>query len=97
MASKKAESVSKDVIEIRKLSEGGKLAIGTQTVIKKLKTGKVSRVFVTSNCPAEVKADVERYAALSKAEVVHLGIPNEELGVVCKKPFSISIAGLVKE
>lgn len=94
---KKKESISVVGLEVRRLMEAGKLEIGTELVLKKLKTGKISKVFLTSNCPEEVKEDIERYAALSKAEVVQLDMPNEELGIVCKKPFSISIAGLVKE
>jgi len=97
MARKKAESISKDVVDIRKLIDDKKLVIGTEIVIKKLKAGKISKVFLTSNCPNEVRDDIERYSAIAKAEVVQLDIPNDELGIICKKPFSISIVGSVKE
>ena len=97
MANKKDESISKDAAGIRKLSEQGKLALGTEMVIKKLKLGKISKVFVTSNCPESIREDISRYASLSGAEVIELDIPNDELGIVCKKQFSISIAGLVNE
>lgn len=97
MARKKAESISKDVIDIRKLIEDKKLIIGTEIVIKKLKSGKISKVFLTTNCPKEVKEDIERYSSIAKAEVAQLDIPNDELGIICKKPFSISIVGSVKE
>ena len=93
---KKAKKAADYVIEIRKLLESNKIVIGTDEVMKLLKLGKISKVFITSNCPDSVKEDLEKYAGISKAEVVQLDIPNEELGVVCKKPFSISVAAIVK-
>ena len=36
---------------------------------------------------------MEYYAKLSNVEVVNLDIPNDELGLACKKQFSISILG----
>ena len=83
--------------EIRKLAESGKLVIGTARTVKQLKLGKIKAVFITSNCPDSVREDIKKYAGLSKADVVEIELPNEEMGVVCKKPFSISIAGIVKE
>jgi large subunit ribosomal protein L30e len=93
---KKAKKPSSPA-EIRKLAESGKLVMGTERAIKQLKQGKVKKVFITSNCPGDVRENVKRYARLSKVEVTELEIPNDELGVICKKPFSISIAGVVKE
>ena len=52
---------------------------------------------MTINCPDEVKESIKRYAGLSKAEIEELDMPNDELGIACKKPFSISIAGVVKD
>ncbi len=82
---------------IRKLAESGKLVIGTARTVKQLKQGRIKAVYITSNCPDSVRENVKKYAGLSKADVVEIELPNEELGVVCKKPFSISIAGIVKE
>ena len=80
--------------DIRKIVKEEKAIIGTKEVIKNLKLGKVKKVYVTSNCPDDVREDVDRYAKIAEAEVVELSIPNDELGVVCKKTFSISILGL---
>ena len=87
-----AEAIS----EIRKMIKEGKAAIGTNEVMKKLKLGKISKVYVTRNCPSKVKKDVTYYAELAGADVVQLKQPNDELGVLCKKPFAISVLGLVK-
>ncbi len=95
MTKKKAVAPGKSA-EIRKLLDTKKLIFGTERVIKQLKLGSIARVFVTSNCPDDVKEDIARYAGISKAAVVQLEISNDELGVVCKKPFSISVVGLLK-
>ncbi|MBN2111986.1 ribosomal L7Ae/L30e/S12e/Gadd45 family protein [Candidatus Woesearchaeota archaeon] len=96
MAKKKAQTES-PAYELRKLMETKKVVVGTDRVIKQMKLGKISKVFLTVNCPEDVKAEVGAFAKISKTEVVQLDIPNDELGVVCKKPFSISIAGIMKE
>lgn len=90
------KSVDKSVEEIRKYLDSENLVIGTELTLKNLKLGKVSKVFLSSNCPAELKKDIEYYSGLSKATVVEMKQPNDELGVVCKKPFSISVLSLLK-
>ncbi len=82
--------------DVRKILKEGKAVIGTNEVIKGLKLGKISKVFITSNCPEKVKKDINYYSSLSKVEVVQLKQPNDELGVVCKKPYSVSVLGLAK-
>jgi len=82
--------------EIRKLVKAGNFIVGTERAIKNLKLGKVDKVIVSSNCPEKVIADLERYASLSKAETFRAAYPNEELGVICKKPYSISVLSIPK-
>ena len=84
------------VEEIKKIIKDKKAVIGTNAVLKGLKLGKVSKVFVTINCPEDIKESVKHYAELSKAEVIEIEQPNDELGILCKKPFSISLLGLSK-
>ena len=82
--------------DVKKILKEGKEIIGTKEVIKGLKLGKVSKVYITVNCPDDVKESVKKYAEMSKAEVVELKQPNDELGTVCKKPYSISILAVSK-
>lgn len=87
--------MSTDVIsEIKKGVKDKKALIGTARTIKGLKLGKLQKVFLTSNCPASVKSSIEHYSKLSNCKIEHLDIPNDELGVICKKQFSISVIGL---
>ena len=92
MARKKAITPT----EIKKLIKAKKLVIGTDKTIKNLKLGKVEKVLISSNCPESVINDLERYAQLSKFEIIKLDYPNDELGVICKKLFSISVLSILK-
>ena len=82
--------------EIKKLLDSDKLVFGKDRVIKGLKNGEFVKVFLASNINSESLEDVERYASLSNAELEHLKFPNDELGTFCKKPFSVSVIGLLK-
>jgi len=83
--------------EIKKLLKTKKLVIGTKSCIDKIKKGKLEKIFVSSNCPKTVKEDIMYYAKLSQTKIENLNSTNEELGIICKKPFSISVLGVSKE
>ena len=85
-----------DAAEIKKMIKSGILVIGTKKTIKSLKLGKVQKVLVSSNCPASVENDINYYAGLNGTEFHKLDYPNDELSVICKKPFSISVLALLK-
>jgi len=80
--------------DIKKALDQGKAIIGTNRVMKYLKLGKLKSVYISSNAPEDVVKDVKHYAQLSGVSVVPVAYPNDELGVVCKKSFSISILGI---
>jgi len=85
------------MIDIKKELAKANVLFGTEEVMKNLKLGKLEKVFLSSNCPNNVKEDINYYADLSGAKVAELDVPNNELGVLCKKPFSVSVLGLLKE
>ena len=82
------------VDEIRKLLSEGKLLVGTKSVKKALNANKVSKIFVSSNAPALVKSEVNHLAKIGGIEVVHLEETNAAVGVICRKPFSVSLLGV---
>ncbi len=88
--------ILKEIEEIKKELAKGTVAIGTETTIKNIKLGKVSKVFLTSNCPDDVKENIGYYAKLGKVEIVVLSQPNDELGALCKKPYAISVLSFLK-
>lgn len=85
-----------DIEEIRKNLKSDKLIIGTEETVKALKLGKLKIVYLASNCNPAVKADIEHYAKLGSTELVNLDIPNDEVGVACRKTFSISVLSMLK-
>ena len=82
--------------QIKKLIKEEKIIIGSERTLKSLKLGKIGKVLLSSNCPASVEKSVLHYSALSGAESINLKYANDELGVICKKPFSISMLGVLK-
>jgi len=67
------------------------ITFGTEKTLKMLRNGKAKKVFLSLNCPEDVKETILRYAKLNSVEVVNLKLPNDEIGLTCKKPFSISV------
>lgn len=82
--------------EIKKLLKAKSLVIGTEKTLKSLKLGRIERIILSSNCPDKVAEDLNYYAGLGNVETVKVPYPNEELGVICKKPFSISVLSILK-
>jgi len=91
MAVKKEEKV---VTDIKKLLETKKLIFGTSKAMKLVKAGKLSKVFISSNCPQSVRESLARYAKIAGASVIELDHTNSQLGTLCKKPFAISVLGV---
>ncbi len=85
-----------DLTEIKKNLKSDKLLIGTVRTLKNLKLGKLSKVYMSLNTPESVIKDVEYYGKLVETELVKLNMPNDELGIYCKKPYSVSVIGLLK-
>ena len=79
--------------EIKKEIKIGKLVIGTRSSLKELKNGKLRKVFLSSNCPDNIKTEVHKLGQVFSTEIEVLTVPNDELGTICKKQFSISIIG----
>jgi len=82
--------------DIRKLLNTKKLIIGEDEVLKNARKGTLLKVYCASNINKLVLADLKRYSDISKFEVLDTKVPNDDLGTVCKKPFSISTIGVLK-
>jgi len=91
------EDVKQDSInEIKKLIKTDRLVIGTENVVKAINENKIEAVYLSSNCPADTIESIEHYAGMVKTAVIRLDVPNDELGIICKKMFSISVLGIIK-
>lgn len=87
----------KDITDIKKNLATKKLVKGTKENLKNIKLGKISKVYISQNCPENTQNDIKRYAKIAKIDSVILNKSSEELGIICKKPFSISILSFIKE
>ncbi|MBI5390022.1 ribosomal L7Ae/L30e/S12e/Gadd45 family protein [Candidatus Woesearchaeota archaeon] len=85
-----------NIEEIKKNIKSEQLVIGAAQVERALRSKKLTKVFLSKNCPPQTKEQLHKFAGLNAIEIVDLDIPSDELGVVCKKPFVISALGLVK-
>ncbi len=68
----------------------GKVSFGTNAALQNAKTGKAKMIILASNCPKDIKDDVEYYCKLSKVPVMTYKGGSMDLAEVCKKPFIIS-------
>lgn len=82
--------------EIKKLLADKRIVAGTEQAVKLLRQGRLAKVYLSANCPAAAKEDLLRHCALAGIECQQLQVSNEELGVWCKKPFAISVIGVLK-
>ena len=77
--------------EIRKLLDAGKLKFGADQALKLLRQHKAAKLWLSKNVAPDALGDMRRLAALDKVDIVELPQSNEELGTLCRKPFTISV------
>ena len=92
----KAKETNPVIEELKKLVSQNKLILGADRGLEGLKKGKVARIYLCSNYPTEKVDDIKHYANLSGAEVVELEVPNDELGTICRKTFSVAVLSLMR-
>ncbi|MEM2440637.1 MAG: 50S ribosomal protein L30e [Candidatus Bathyarchaeia archaeon] len=68
----------------------GKVYFGANTAIKSAKTGKAKMIIVASNCPKEIRGDLEYYCKLSGIPLIVYRGTSVDLAMVCGKPFVVS-------
>ena len=82
--------------EIKKLLNSDKMIIGTSETMKALRANKLKKVFIASNADPKFVSDIEYYKKMSDVEIERLDLTNEEVGAFCRKPFHISVIGVLK-
>lgn len=82
--------------EIRKNLETGKLVLGLKRTLKLMRKSSLDKIFLASNCPEMIAEDIMHYSNLASVEVVKLEMPCDELGTLCRKPFPVTVASLMK-
>lgn len=77
--------------KLKKAIKDKNLKIGTEVTMRAIRKGEAKTVFVSKNCPESLLKRLDKYSKLAGVDLVRLDITNEELGAVCKKPFSINM------
>ncbi|MEM2946987.1 MAG: 50S ribosomal protein L30e [Candidatus Bathyarchaeia archaeon] len=68
----------------------GKVSFGSNSAVQSAKTGKAKVIIVASNCPAEIRSDLEYYCKLSNVPLIVYKGSSTDLATVCGKPFLVS-------
>lgn len=76
---------------LREALKNKKVIIGADRTLKNLKLNKLKRVYLASNVRKDIEEDIEHHTKLFNIKLVKLKENNEELGLICKKHFKVSV------
>jgi large subunit ribosomal protein L30e len=68
----------------------GKVSFGSNEALQNAKTGKAKMIVLASNCPKDIKEQVEYYGKISKVPIMTYKGTAIDLATVCNKLFVIS-------
>jgi len=69
----------------------GKVTYGFKESLEILRSGKAKLVILTQNLPREREEKIRHYAKISGIPILQYNGSSLDLGVVCEKPFPISV------
>ena len=79
---------------IKEKFKQNKVIIGYKTVIKSLKTSRPELIVLAANIPDDKKKMIELNGKISKIQVKEYPKDSVDLGLLCGKPFSISVLAI---
>ena len=68
----------------------GKVSFGVNSALQNAKTGKAKMIVLATNCPKDVKEQIEYYGKLSKVPVIVYKGASMDLAAVSNKLFTIA-------
>lgn len=68
----------------------GKVSFGANAALQSAKTGKAKMIVLASNCPKDIKEEIEYYGKISNVPVLTYKGGSMDLAEVCNKLFIIS-------
>ena len=72
----------------------GRVVIGYNRVIKELKTRKPRYIVSSKNIPKSMMENIIHNAKISKVEVLEYPEDSLNLGLICGKPFPVSVLAI---
>jgi len=84
---------------IRVAYKTGKFIFGKNQVLKHLRNSTFKMIIVSNNCPTELFSQLNYYVSLMKDKIFIYRYKGSswDLGLVCAKPYMISVIGVVQE
>jgi len=73
-----------------------KIVIGTKSVLKEMKHGRLAMAIYASNTPKSSVRDLGHYSSVSKIDIESLSQDSAHLGGLCGKPFNVLMVGIRK-
>ena len=86
-----SESINSKLALVMK---SGKAVLGYKSTIKSLRKGQLKAIFIASNTPSLVKAEINYYSLLANCDVRIYSGNNNDLGSACGKYHRVSILGI---
>ncbi len=68
----------------------GKVILGSKSTIDATRVGKAKLIILASNCPSNVREDIEYYARLSQIPIYVYHGNSIDLGEICGKVFTVA-------
>ncbi|MDD5416876.1 MAG: 50S ribosomal protein L30e [Candidatus Aenigmarchaeota archaeon] len=80
--------------QIKDALSGKKAIVGSKQTIKYLKLKQLKVVIVSTNCPADIKKDIQKYTEIAGIKLENFEGTSKQLGVICGKPFPIAVISI---
>ena len=77
--------------ELRRVLKSEKVVYGSSQTIRDLKKNKIKKIFLSSDCMDRMKSDIRYYSKFNKVEIVELKQPSDELALICKKGYPVTV------
>ncbi len=83
--------------ELKNLIKTGKYTLGANTTLRAIASGKAKMIIIAENAPPELRERALYYAKLGDIPVLVFKGTSHDLGVICGKPFKISMIAVLDE
>ena len=84
------------LVDLRRALKEEKLKFGIKETLKLIKREKIKEVFISDNCPEDWVMRLKKYCEISNVKYTKLKENSKELGIICKKSFSVSVCSYLK-
>ncbi len=79
------------LVVLKKELKEKKFNFGANVTIKKLKNGKLSKIYLSNDCKPSIEEELRHYKSLNNIEITKLDLNALDLGTMCKKQFPIAV------